>query len=383
MQKRLRIIQIVNVRWFNATAWYGLSLASLLRGRGHDVLVIGLKNTESFEKAVSMGLEPRHLSLNTANPLRLPSLLLRMRSLIDDFRPHVVNCHRGEGMVFWGLLKNGRHPYALVRTRGDQRPPKGNLPNRILHTNMADAVIATNSRTANECRTLFGLGPGRLFTIPGGVDTARFTRDPAGRRAARAAMGFAEDDLAVGLLGRFDAVKGQKELIASLGRLMRRPEASAFAGRLRLMLMGFATSLSIETVQGWLAGAGLERRAVITGRVDDVSACINAMDLGVVASQGSEAIARAAFEIMACEVPLVGTDVGVMPDLLAPHALTPPGDEAALDALLLRALGSEDFRLALAAEQRAAMPRFTQNAFLDETLAVYDAALARLARQPA
>lgn len=378
MQKRLRIIHSVNVRWFNATAWYGLSLASLMRGAGHEVLVYGLENTESFARAAAMGLKPRPFSLNTLNPLRVPSLLRQLAGEVRSFRPHVVNCHRGEGMLFWGLLKNGRHPFALVRTRGDQRPPKGNVPNKILHARVADAVIATNSRTARQCRALFGLGDGRLFTIPGGVDTARFASFPEKRLAVRARLGFVEDDLVVGLLGRFDAVKGQKELIASLGRLVRCRGNGGFAGRVRLMLVGAAASFDSGSVERWLCEAGLSGRAVLTGRVDDVAAHINAMDLGVVASQGSEAIARAALEIMACGVPLVGTDVGVMPDLLTPHALAAPGDEGALDALLLRALSDGSFRRTLAAEQAATLPGFTQQAFLRDTLVVYEAAIARL-----
>ena len=378
MQKPLRILHAVNVRWFNATAWYGLSLARLQREAGHEVLVFGLEGTESFAQAEAMGLKPEPLPLNTVNPLAVPGLLARMRAALRSFRPHVVNCHRGEGLIFWGLLKKGRHPFALVRTRGDQRPPKGNPANTFLHARVADAVIATNSRTARQCRELFGLGPDRLFTVPGGADTRRFAPDRAAGRAVRQRLGFADGDCVLGLLGRFDAVKGQRELIASLGRLVRCPEAAAFSDRLRLMLMGFATSLDTASVEAWLDEAGLAGRAVITGKVDDVAAHINAMDLGVVASQGSEAIARAAFEIMACGVPLVGTDVGVMPDLLAPHALVPPGGGSALDCLLLRALGDASFLRILAEEQRAAMPRFTQEAFLRDTLRVYETALARL-----
>ena len=42
MAAPLRVIQVVNVRWFNATAWYGLFLSRLLKDAGHEVLVLGL-----------------------------------------------------------------------------------------------------------------------------------------------------------------------------------------------------------------------------------------------------------------------------------------------------------------------------------------------------
>ena len=43
-----RSIQVVNVRWFNATAWYGLELARLLNAAGHDSRVVALADTETF-----------------------------------------------------------------------------------------------------------------------------------------------------------------------------------------------------------------------------------------------------------------------------------------------------------------------------------------------
>jgi glycosyltransferase involved in cell wall biosynthesis len=385
MKKNLRIIQVVNVRWFNATAWYGLSLARLLQDAGHTVRVLGLPGTESFAKAKGMGLDALPLNLNTANPVCLPFLLRTMRTLLREFKPHVVNCHRGEGLLLWGLCKSGERPFALIRTRGDQRPPKANPANRALHTRLVDALIATNSRTARQCRDLLGVRqdagphawPDKLFMIPGGVDTVRFSPDPTGRAAVRQKYGFADDDMVVGLLGRLDVVKGQRELIEAVRRVRAGVFFSERWSRIRLMLMGFSTSLTQETVQGWLQEAGLSDVAVITGKVDDVAAHISAVDMGVIASQGSEAIARAAFEMMACGVPLAGTDVGVMPDLLSREALAPAGDAGALAALLERGFCDAAFLPALCAQQRLRMQTLSSSYFLEQTLKVYASALER------
>lgn len=381
MENSLRILQVVNVRWFNATAWYGLSLSRLLQEAGHQVRVLGLPGTESFAKAQSMGLHVLPLDLNTVNPAKLPFVMRKMAALLREFKPHVVNCHRGEGAVLWGLCKPAGHPFALIRTRGDQRPPKAGAANRHLHSRLVDALIATNSRTALQCRERLGLGPDRLYTIFGGVDTRRFASDPAGREEVRRGYGFSGSDMVVGLLGRFDMVKGQKELIEAVRLACGNPALRSSSGRLRLMLMGFPTALSKETVDGWVRANGLEGCTVLTGKVDDVAAHISAMDLGVIASQGSEAIARAAFEIMACGVPLVGTDVGVMPDLLSPKALAPVGNTQALADLLARALGDASFLPALREEQRLRMQTLSDNCFLEQTLDVYRAVLERPAPQ--
>gem|GEM_PF-227179 len=371
----LRTIQVVNVRWFNATAWYGMMLARLLREAGHETLVLGLAGTESFERARAWGLDPIPLPLNAANPVTLAGLYGSLHRIVRDFRPHVVNCHRGEAFVLWGLLKalhaRGPHRFGLVRTRGDQRLPKGNRPNLFLHTRVADAVIATNSVMTGHFIHEMGVPADRVHTILGGVDEAVFRFDAAGRARVRAEYGWADDDFVVGLLGRFDAVKGQRELIETVAGLRAGRWDGTPHPNLRLMLAGFDSATPEATVRGWLREAGIEDISVITGKRPDVAACISAMDLGVVASLWSETIARAALEIMACGRPLVSTTVGVMPDLLPQGALVEPGDVPAMAGAIAHAMDSQPWLEILRDACGLRIASLHRADFLNRTLAVY------------
>ncbi|MDR1491068.1 MAG: glycosyltransferase [Desulfovibrio sp.] len=368
----MRVVEVVNVRWFNATAWYGLNLSRLLRAFGHETIVLALPGTDTFAAAQRLDLSPLPLNINSPNPRELARVLGRMRRLLEEFRPHLVNCHRGEGLILWGLLKKF-HPFALVRTRGDQRPPKGSFPNRLLHGKTIDAVIATNSRTLEQCRRILHTPDARLHLIPGGVDTKRFFPDAAARAETRRNFGFAPGDFVIGLVGRFDPVKGHAQLIEALARIIHRGDAPAA----RLFFIGLPAAFTKENLMDTARAHGLEAVTVIAPEKADVPACINALDLGVCASQGSEAIARAALEIMACAVPLISTDVGVMPDLLAPESLVPAGDCAALAALIRRTSTEDDFRAHLMLAQKKHLSFLTDEAFLQNTLAVYHAAVER------
>ena len=324
-----------------------------------------------------MGLAPVAVDLNTSSPLRLAATFRQLHKLVREVSPQVVNCHRGEGFLLWEGLRALGHNFALIRTRGDQRPPKGNLPNRLLHQR-ADALIATNSRTAHALSQTLGIAKERIHTILGGVDEAVFFPDPQGRERVRHEFGFVPEHLVVGLLGRFDRVKGQLELLQALASLRNNSSTpSGIPARLRLLLMGFPTSLEQKDVEDCIQQLHLEDVVYITGKRPDITACINACDLGVIASQGSEAIARAAFEIMVCRVPLIGTDVGVMPDLLDAQALAPTGDAAALESLLLHAAGDPEFRAELARRQSARMTGLGSEGFLRRTLSVYAEAMRR------
>jgi glycosyltransferase involved in cell wall biosynthesis len=368
----MKIIQVVNVRFFNATAWYGLYLSKLLLEAGHEVLILGLENTESFEKACSWDLPISPMDLNTQTPQGVIRLYRRLGRVVDTFSPDIVNCHRGESFILWGLLRKHKNTFKLVRTRGDQRLPKANIFNQILHRHVADAVISTNTRMSNHFRSRFHLGPERLFQVLGGVDKTRFTFRPQGRARVRQEFGYDQQDMVIGLLGRFDLVKGQKQTIEAVARARK---ILGNASPLRLMLLGFETDTSEAQVRQWIRENHMEDITVITGKRSDVADCISALDLGVVSSLWSETIARAALEIMACSIPLVGTTVGVMPDLLQPHAMVPPGDVDSLAACFVRCASEPAFLARLRREQAQTMSHLAGQDFLRQTVTIYQSLL--------
>lgn len=333
----MRTIQVVNVRWYNATAWYGVSLAHILQKAGHETIVAGLAGTPPLERAAALGLATAALPFNSQSPVKLVELWCGMDRLVRAFRPDVVNCHRGEAFILWALLKK-KYGFSLVRTRGDRRLPKAGVINRWLHCNAADAVIATNSLMAGHFTELLHVPTDRLHTILGGVDTARFHRDEAARLEVRCRYGYAAEDVVMGLLGRMDDVKGIRESIRALAAArMRSPLARA----LRFLIIGFDSEFTVSDVARWTKENGLGELGdivTVTGKVNRPEDVINALDFGILASLGSEAIARAALEIMACGVPLISSTTGVMPDLIPSEYSFAPGDITEMSVRMVQAL---------------------------------------------
>lgn len=368
----MNIIQVANVRWYNATAWYALRLGKLLQDAGHNSLILTIRAGEPLAHAEKMGLPVRCLDLNNKNPFQWPSLYGQLSGLVEEFKPDIVNCHRGEAFFLWGMLKARSSRFGLVRTRGDRRLPRNNLFNRRLHTNVADAVIATNTAMAKVFQDALNIPADRVWFIPGGVDREYFQFDPAGRERVRQEFGFGPNDFVVGLVGRFDLVKGQLETIKAVSELKKRGLA-----RVRLFLIGFETDTTDAEVRQWLREYNIEDQAAISGRRPDITACLSALDLGLVASLGSEAIARAALEIMSCGRPLVSTNIGVMPDLAPESALVEPGNHLAMAEIIQKSLTDREFLAEILAEEQNNMSRWSDQAFLAKTLAVYADVLAR------
>ena len=214
-----------------------------------------------------------------------------------------------------------------------------------------------------------------LYTILGGVDTARFHADREAGANVRRRYGFTDNDIVMGLLGRMDKVKGIRETIAALARAR---ELSPEAEKIRFLVIGFDSEFTREDVYRWSAEYGLGDAVTVTGRVDDPEAVINALDFGILASLGSEAIARAALEIMASGIPLISSTTGVMPDLLDAEYCFAPGDTQAMAERMVQALDpSWRARLRTACIDRIFKGGLRLEDFLDKSLTVYESALTR------
>lgn len=366
----MKIFQVINVRWFNATAWYAITLSKLLADAGHDVVVLTQADTDSERKAQELGLKTVSVDLNTNNPLRLAAALRHIIQLLRTHRPDIVNCHRGEGFFLWGILKYLGFPYRLVRTRGDQRLPRSDAFNRWLHAHVADAVVVTNRKMADYFLNRMQTPSRGVWLIHGGVDTKHFVFDQAGRDAVRQEFGYTDSDHVVGLLGRFDRVKGHKELIRAIAQLRNQGMDS-----LRLFLIGFDTAMTASEIEGWIKEYQIEDITRISGKRNDVNACLSALDTGVVASLWSEAIARSALEIMAVERPLVSTSVGVMPDLAYKEMLVEPENVDGMADTIGAIARDDQLRAEVLEAQKRTLSQLTLDEFLKRTLNLYQSLL--------
>jgi glycosyltransferase involved in cell wall biosynthesis len=179
-----------------------------------------------------------------------------------------------------------------------------------------------------------------MRTIPLGVDLDVFRPDPDARHRVRAGLGWAEaGPPVVGFLGRFVPEKGLGLLTRALDRLP--------PGSWRALLVG-GGPLEGE-LRSWANRQGGRARVVTGVSHDGVPAYLNAMDLLAAPSQTTprwkEQLGRMLLEGMAAGVPVVASDSGEIPHVMAAAGLiVPEADEAAWVAALSGLLESPDRR---------------------------------------
>lgn len=162
--------------------------------------------------------------------------------------------------------------------------------------NPEDIPVAINERIVR---------PDRLEQIGNGISLARF--DPAqvsdaDRQATRATLGFADDTLVVGMVGRLVAEKGYLDAFSAARLVAERMPNVRF-----IFVGGFedkADAIKPET----LREHGIEHVAQLLGHRADVARLYAAMDVFVLPSH-REGFPRAVMEAAAMGKPCVVTDV--------------------------------------------------------------------------
>jgi glycosyltransferase involved in cell wall biosynthesis len=198
----------------------------------------------------------------------------------------------------------------------------------------AARTACSSEYIAGQARRL-GLAD-RLVRLPLGVDTDRFS---AARAADRPVLTGAERLLAVGSL---IPVKAPELLLDAFGRLAGdRPDAHLHVvgeGHLRPAL---------ESARGEL---GLAARVHLHGAVphEELPGWYRQADVCVVSSAW-ESSPMVALEAAACGVPVVGTAVGVLPEMDGAALTAPVGDPEGLARALGLVLGDPARRSAMAA----------------------------------
>jgi glycosyltransferase involved in cell wall biosynthesis len=230
--------------------------------------------------------------------------------------PAVLHCHRGKD--HWlGAAVSRMTSVPLVRTRHVVTPVRRHLFNRWLYFRATRAALSVSEAAANS------FGPWRPHlpnaqVILSAVDHNRFmpTRRSLEWRRIHSAKGFEgleagrNEPFWFGLVGRFHRIKGHQYFFEAAARIAAEfPQA-------HFLMAGAGGMEKKQALRERAQGLGFADRLVIAGHLEDLPTLLASLDVGVIASIGSEGSSRIGLEMMASGLPVVATRVGGIPDLL-------------------------------------------------------------------
>jgi len=166
----------------------------------------------------------------------------------------------------------------------------------------ADLVVA-NSYAGGDDLARRGYPGDRLRIVPNGIDTERFSPDPASGRRVRAEWGIDQGTVLVGTVARLKPEKGIPLFLEAAALVVLRDE------RVRFVVVGGGDAEYRATLEAQGERLGIASRLLWAGARDDMPAVYNALDL-LVLSSPNEGTSNAVLEAMACGISVVATDVG-------------------------------------------------------------------------
>ncbi len=364
----MRVVEVINVPWWNASAEYCVTISDAMAKRGHNITVMCEEGTPSCKKAVECNLQ-----VDTVLNFRASHFIGDLFNIKNAFRTvyndaQIVNVHTAHAQTMFiaaRALFNLR--YKLIRTRVDSRKIKHYPFNKFSYRSVNGIIVAN---IADQCEVLSftDLPENRVKIIHAGVDTGRFKQigDKTGERRR---FNIPRDALVVGNIARRSPVKGYDVFFKSAHIIQSEIENTFF------VTAGVNDTVSLDALRDMAASAGVLERTVFLDYVDNVEELINCLDIGIVSSTGSENHSRITLEYMACGVPVVGSDVGDVSELIENRKtgfVLKPGDFVALADAVIKLLKDRELREVFGySARKLAEQKFSINSFAESTELFY------------
>ena len=345
--------------------WGGQEIRVLTEARGvarlgHDVRLAAPADSRIFREAPAFGVRAVALPIGRKRLAGARAL----RAFLAAERFDVLNTHSSTDSWLAALAcatLGGAPP--IVRTRHISAPVPRNAATRWLYGRATARIVTTGERLREQVIQETRVPPGRVVSIPTGIDLARFR--PADRGAARAAVGLPADAAIVGIVATLRSWKGHRYLL----------QAFAAMAREGLLLAIVGGGPQREALEALARELGVAARVRFCGDQADVAPWMQSLDVFCLPSYANEGVPQALMQAMACGLPVVTTPVGSIPEIVADGdtgVLVPPEDAKALRAAIERVLDDAGLRRRLGGRARdAAVQRFDERLMVERMVGVF------------
>ncbi|HHO76226.1 MAG TPA: glycosyltransferase [Deltaproteobacteria bacterium] len=236
-----------------------------------------------------------------------PRGMLKLKHLIDSFKPDIIQCWMYHANLF-GLLFSHKRPLVWNIRCSDMDLSRYGLIYKYtvkagaVFSKIPDAVIA-NSFAGRKYHESLGYRPRRWEVIPNGFDTELFKPDTGSRTRIRVELGIPEHAPVIGLIARYDPMKDHATFFHAARTLMQIHPAVHF------VLAGQGIAQDNPELHRLIGDQLNSSQIHLLSQRNDVPDVLNALDIAT-SSSLSEGLPNTIGEAMATGIPCVVTDVG-------------------------------------------------------------------------
>lgn len=326
----------------------------------------------------NLGVEPLILPelQREVAPWRDRGAYTRIKKLIKEFKPDIVHTHAAKAGAVGRMAAADLGVKAIVHTFhghvfhsyfGPVRTALYKNIERFL-ARRSSSIIAISDKQKSELVDEHRITSAeKVSVIPLGFDLSRFQTDQEAKRALfRKVYGVADDEIAIGIVGRLVPIKNHDLFLDVLARVSRRTgrKLRAFIvgdGEERERLQERVNALGLSQVMGpyfnghgfghGVNGKPMVERALVTftswiKEVDIVNAGVDIVML----TSLNEGTPVSLIEAQAANKPIISTRVGGIENVVVPEntaLLSESGDVRGLEEQLMRLVENDALRRAM------------------------------------
>lgn len=330
-------------------ATHFVTLAKAMAEAGHEVQGVVSRKGLIGEGLAAAGIPAFYSAFRNVYDLRGYTTVMRR---IASFSPDWLVGNFGK--EYWPLIacsKLTRTPVALFRHRN----PRMSKLSEFGVPRLANRFIAV-SEYARNAYLRWGVPDDRVWISYNPVDVNEFQADPQRRAQVRREFGIDDDAIVMGFVGRMHGGKGVTQLMQAVTQAMH------VQPRLHALWVGNGPEESV--LHRMADQGGHSERHHFTGWVADTARYHRAFSFLAFPSVQPETFGRVSIEAQACGVPVLGSNIGGVPETMRDGVtgfLIEPGDIAAWTDRIL-ALCDDSLCASMGAAARAHVVEHFSNA---------------------
>lgn len=349
----------VNILLLSAgKGWGGIesqvvTLASALIKRGHKI-IIGCPD----EGQVKENAEKLRLPTTPINVANSGDMLAVARIVKIVKRENIKIITSNLGKEYWpsavAAKLTGSH---LVFVRHQLDILKKTTAWLVSHH--VDKIVAVSNMVKDSLVTN-GIPSEKVTVIYNGIELDRFSPTAIDKNKVRAELNIGKDDIVIGHAGKLDKGKGVFDLLLATERVCKKYPAA------RLLFVGVGPAQKQLALQS--EKLGLKEKVIFAGLQRDMIRLFSVMDIFVLASTTREAFGMALIEAMAMGIPVIGTAIGGIPEIIQNKnngILVPANDSQSLAEGIINYIENKEFAKRICLEGR----KTVENKFTNKIMA--------------
>ncbi|MHC4870691.1 MAG: glycosyltransferase family 4 protein [Planctomycetota bacterium] len=373
----LKILHLCSARQFVGEAARVIDLSEKMRELGHHSEIIVREKFSLTEQCSRRNIPYTSVWFKSKfNPITDYNDIRTIRERIFHFKPDIVHAHRGkEHWLAAAALSGMRHRLPLVRTRHVVTKIKPHLANKWLFRKATDGLICVSKAVHNEV-SKFGTIGCPIKTITGGLNQNRFVQpDDKSIAKFRDRMHIPENRIVISCLARLAPVKGQEYILRAIPEVIKEHPNAIF------LFVYPRQSDYRQKLDYIIRQLDIGPHVNFIGPIDNLSLFFSITDLGLLSSIGSEGWSRATVEFMYHGIPVIGTNVGCISEIIKDNingfVVEPKNSHAMAEAIKTILSNAENFKKLGSSAREIAANKHTVDSTAESVLDFYHELLKR------